>query len=89
MTAHDLFIKALAHMRHTGASWLSDFIQLWLEPEYRIECWFSGENEQVRVWEFRVHCDADALKLTEALPDAVRRSVTPLGITYRVRVDKV
>lgn len=92
MTAHDLFTKALAHMSHTGSSWLSDFMQLWLEPDARIQCWFSGENEQVRVWAFQVG-EQDVSKFKDAIPEAVWKQTQEWQhgtvIMFKVTVDKV
>jgi hypothetical protein len=92
VNAHDLFLKSLSHLRYSGAGWLSDFIFLWLDPEEYPVCWFSGENDKIRVWEFRM-VEVDALKFKEAVPEAVLKTTQEIRgftcMTYKVTVDKM
>jgi hypothetical protein len=69
-TARDLFNSALLHSRsRTSGGFLADITNLWIEPQFRIDCWWSGENDKVRVWEFNV-ADADVEKFLQYVPEA-------------------
>jgi hypothetical protein len=71
VSAHQIFMKALLHLRgRPGAGgWLGDFLSLWIEPKEHIHVWFAGENDKVRSWDFMVLAD-DVEAFTDAVPEA-------------------